>query len=150
AGWSLREVLNDPARVEETEFAQPALFAFELALAGLWQSWGVEPAAVLGHSVGEYVAACVAGVLSPEDGLRLIVERGRLMQACPPGPRLACLASAEQVAATVERYGGWVAVAAVNGPAQVVLAGDPGAIAAVAMELTEQRVGTRPLRVRRA
>ncbi|MFO0876010.1 MAG: beta-ketoacyl synthase N-terminal-like domain-containing protein [Gemmataceae bacterium] len=150
AGWSVREMMAQPARLEETEFAQPILFAFEYALAQLWRSWGVEPTAVLGHSVGEYVAACVAGVYSLEDGLKLIVERGRRMQVCPTGAMLACLAAVEQVRPTVVRYGERVALAASNGPRQCVLAGDAGALAAVAMELTELRIDTKFLPVRRA
>lgn len=150
AGWSVRQILADANRIEETEFAQPTLFAFEVALAELWRSWGIEPSAVLGHSVGEYVAAHLAGVLSLKDGLKLIVERGRLMQGCPAGAMLACLASVEQVRGTVERYGKRVAIAANNGPRQCVVSGDAGAIAAVAMELTEQRIENRVLRVRRA
>ncbi|MFO0842623.1 MAG: beta-ketoacyl synthase N-terminal-like domain-containing protein [Gemmataceae bacterium] len=150
AGWSVREVLDDPARIDETEFGQPALFALEYALAELWKSWGVVPAAVLGHSVGEYAAACAAGVFSPEDGLRLLVERGRGMQACPPGAMLACLAAFEQVRPTAERYGDRVSLAASNGPRQCVLSGDAGALAAVAMELTELRIDSKVLPVRRA
>lgn len=76
-------------RLDQLQYTQPALFAFEYALAGMWQSWGVEPVAVLGHNVGEYVAACVAGVFSLEDGLRLVVERARLMDSLPDGDAMA-------------------------------------------------------------
>ena len=71
--------------LDQTGYTQPVMFAVEYALATLWRSWGIEPAAVMGHSVGEFAAACVAGVFSLEDGLRLIAERARLMQSLPPG-----------------------------------------------------------------
>ena len=95
--WSLRNVLDDEALLDRTDVAQPALFALEYALARTWQAWGIEPAAVLGHHAGEYVAACIAGVFSLADGLRLIVERGRAMQACPAGAMLACFAPLEKM-----------------------------------------------------
>src|SRR5436190_9554717 len=86
-GESLLEILypvaaaTSPAsRINETKYTQPALFALEYALAELWASWGVLPDVVLGHSVGEYAATCVAGIMSADDGIRLIGERARLMQ----------------------------------------------------------------------
>ncbi|NUO79142.1 SDR family NAD(P)-dependent oxidoreductase [candidate division KSB1 bacterium] len=135
--------------LDQTAFTQPALFAIEYALAELWRSWGVEPAAVMGHSVGEYVAACVAGVFSLEDGLKLIAERSRLMQALPSGGvMVAFFASEEKVAAAISSYR--VAIAAINGPENVVLSGDKNAVGEVVRKLAAQNVQCRPLNVSHA
>ncbi|MGO9351827.1 MAG: type I polyketide synthase, partial [Mycobacterium sp.] len=108
-----------------TSFAQPALFAVEMGLARLWQSWGIEPDVVLGHSVGQYAAACVAGVFSLEDGARLMAERGRLFGNLPEGGRMvAVFADAQQVERATDEFPR-VSVAAYNGP-NTVLSG-PGA-----------------------
>jgi len=101
--------------LRHTAFAQPAIFAVEMGLARLWQSWGIEPDAVLGHSVGQYAAACVAGVFSLEDGARLIAERGRLFGSLPTGGRMvAVFADPEYVLAAAEKFPR-VSVAAYNG-----------------------------------
>jgi len=143
-------VLGDATRLEETGAAQPALFALEYALAQTWRHWGIEPAAVLGHSVGEYVAACLASVLSLEDGLRLIAERGRLMQACPAGAMLACFAPLPTIEEHLSRRHNRLAVAVVNGPENVVVAGDPETVAAAQEDFAAHDIPTRLLRVRRA
>jgi len=112
------------SKIDQTAFTQPALFAIEYALAQLWLSWGVKPDFVLGHSVGEYTAACVAGVFSLEDGLRLIAERGRLMQALPAGGEMAVIFAGEhQVTAALTSYPDQVSIAASNGPQNTVISG---------------------------
>ncbi len=128
--YSLLEVLFDSAKddgeaMRHTSFAQPALFAVEMGLARLWQSWGIEPDVVLGHSVGQYVAACVAGAFSLEDGARLLAERGRLFGSLPEGGRMvAVFADAEHVENLAAEFP-HVSVAAYNG-ANTALSG-PGA-----------------------
>ncbi|MDZ4721908.1 MAG: type I polyketide synthase, partial [Roseiflexaceae bacterium] len=115
--------------IDQTVYTQPALFAIEYALAQLWQSWGIEPAALLGHSVGEYVAACLAGVFSLEDGLRLIAARGRLMQSLPHGGAMAALAIDEQRARQlIAPYTGRVDIAAINEPESCVISGEAKAV----------------------
>ncbi|MBK7660402.1 MAG: SDR family NAD(P)-dependent oxidoreductase [Betaproteobacteria bacterium] len=144
-GRTLKSVIqpgpSEGAAIHETAWTQPALFAIEYALAELWRSWGIVPAAVIGHSVGEYAAACVAGVFSLEDGLRLVAERGRLMQALPPGGTMAAVfAPVDAVRPLVARMADRVAVAAVNAPDSVVVSGDAAAVDAVLAELAERNV----------
>ncbi|WP_330230225.1 SDR family NAD(P)-dependent oxidoreductase [Nocardia sp. NBC_00508] len=120
---------DDADLLRRTVFTQPTLFAVEWALWELWRAWGITPYAVLGHSVGEYVAACAAGAMTMEDALRLIAVRGRLMQRLPDGGgMLAVDASAEQVAPLMARCGPAVSIAGYNGPAQVVVAGPRSAL----------------------
>ena len=108
--------------LRQTSYAQPALFAVELGLARLWQSWGFEPDVVLGHSVGQYSAACVAGVFSLEDGLRLMAERGRLFGSLPAGGRMvAVFTASERVENLTDQFPS-LSVAAYNG-ANTVLSG---------------------------
>ncbi|MDA0266670.1 MAG: type I polyketide synthase, partial [Cyanobacteria bacterium] len=147
----------DDDRLQQTAYTQPALFALEYALAMLWQDWGIQPAAVLGHSVGEYVAACVAGVLSLEDGLRLIAQRGKLMQSLPPGGVMAAVwaneATVAQVLAKVGEDQGreeQVAIATVNGPQNTVIAGLQAALTPVLDYLHNQGIRTQYLEVSHA
>lgn len=137
--------------LDQTAYTQPALFALEYALCQLWKSWGVEPAIVMGHSVGEYVAACVAGVFSLEDGLKLIAERARLMQALPPdGAMVAVFAREDQVQSAIQPYTQEVAIAAINGPQSVVISGQRTAVEAVITSLQNQGYKTKPLNVSHA
>jgi len=139
------------ATIDDTAFTQPALFAVEYALAQLWLSWGVKPSAVMGHSVGEYVAACVAGVFSLEDALRLIAARGRLMGQLPrDGSMLAVMADAARVAAFIAPWSHEVSIAAVNGPSNVVVSGRTAAIEAIEARLREQDLRSVRLKVSHA
>ncbi|ARV62851.1 short-chain dehydrogenase [Nostocales cyanobacterium HT-58-2] len=137
--------------IDETAYTQPALFAVEYALCKLWQSWGIAPSVVMGHSVGEYVAACVAGVFSLEDGLKLIAARGRLMQALPAnGMMAAVMASPEQIREHIEAYKGNIAIAAINGSRSVVISGQRQAIETLCQSLAIDGVKTKPLTVSHA
>ncbi len=145
------EISNRKSAIDETAFTQPALFALEYALAELWKSWGVRPTAVMGHSVGEYVAACVAGVFSLEDGLRLIAERGRLMQALPQnGDMVAVFAAEATVSAAIEPFRATVSIAAVNGPENVVVSGLRTDVQTVIERLTARGIQSRRLTVSHA
>ncbi|MBV8886873.1 MAG: type I polyketide synthase [Chroococcidiopsidaceae cyanobacterium CP_BM_RX_35] len=151
--WRDRENFtpSPPALLDETAYTQPALFALEYALFELWKSWGITPGVVMGHSVGEYVAACVAGVFSLEDGLKLIAARGRLIQALPPlGEMVALMAAPGVVAAAVAPYGQQIAIAAHNGPSSVVISGEQQAVRAVCADLEAQGVKTKKLQVSHA
>lgn len=137
--------------LDETAYTQPALFAVEYALCKLWQSWGIAPTVVMGHSVGEYVAACAAGVFSLEDGLKLIAARGRLMQALPAnGMMAAVMMSHEQIAERIESYKGNIAIAAINGPRSVVISGERQAVETMCQSLATDGVKTKPLTVSHA
>lgn len=133
--------------LDRTEFTQPALFALEYALAQLWISWGVRPTACIGHSLGEYVAACLAGVFSLEDALSLVALRGQLMQQLPPGSMLALPLSEPDIQPYLDKE---ISLAAVNGPAQVVVAGPTSAIGRLAERLAEVGIKAQRLQASRA
>ena len=147
-GRRLKDVLSEPAggdavraAIHETAWTQPALFALELALTAQWRRWGVPPAAVIGHSVGEYPAACAAGVFTLEEGLALIAERGRLMQALPSGGAMASLnAPAAEVERAVATTAGRVSIAAINAPDNLVVSGEAGAVDALLAHLATRDV----------
>ena len=154
-GLDLRDVLFPRAGEEEaaaaglgrTALTQPALFAVEYAVARLWMAWGVTPEALIGHSVGEYVAACLAGVFDLEGALRLVAARGRLMQALPPGAMLVVPAGADHVRPLLPAG---VDVAALNAPALTTVSGRPESVAELERELRGRGLRARRLRTSHA
>jgi len=137
--------------IDETSYTQPALFAIEYALAELWRSWGIEPDAVMGHSAGEYVATCVAGVFDLEDGLTLIAERARLMGALPEGGAMvAVLTDQGTVAAALAGYEDRVSMAAANGPKNTVISGDADAVDTIVRQFEATNVSCKRLTVSHA
>ncbi|AGC47285.1 polyketide synthase [Myxococcus stipitatus DSM 14675] len=139
---------SSAALLADTRHAQPALVALEYALAELWASWGIVPGAVAGHSLGEYPAAVVAGVLSIEDALKRVVERSRLIHAAPgDGAMLAVTATLEALAPVVAPFAERVCLAAVNGPEDLVLSGDSTALTEVAVTLVGKGIPCKRLPV---
>jgi acyl transferase domain-containing protein/NADPH:quinone reductase-like Zn-dependent oxidoreductase/NAD(P)-dependent dehydrogenase (short-subunit alcohol dehydrogenase family)/SAM-dependent methyltransferase len=135
----------------ETEYTQPALFSLEYALAKMWISWGIVPDVVLGHSLGEYVAACIAGVFGPEDGIKLVAERGRLVKTlCPRGAMAALFAEEERVRVALLPYADDVSIAAINGPKHVVISGAKDAVGALLKDVESQGIMGQTLAVSHA
>lgn len=129
-------------KLEKTFITQPALFTIEYALAKLWMSWGVNPAALVGHSIGEYVAACLAGVFSLEDALSLIAARGRLMQGLPEGSMLAVSLSEREVQPFLDPG---LSLSAINSPSFCVVSGEKEAIERLKEELSKKSLDYRVL-----
>ncbi|MGD1702713.1 SDR family NAD(P)-dependent oxidoreductase [Dapis sp. BLCC M229] len=151
---SLLDVLyteaQDSSLLNQTAYTQPALFAIEYALCKLWESWGIKPNVVMGHSVGEYVAACVAGVFSLEEGLKLIAARGRLMQQLPAGGEMvSVMASHSKVRSFLEPHKE-IAIAAINGPESTVISGNSEGVRAVVSSLESAGIKTKELQVSHA
>src|SRR5262249_29604013 len=136
------------AKLDETAYAQPALFAVEVALFRQLEQWGVEPDILLGHSIGELAAAHVSGVWSLKEACRVVAARGRLMQALPCGGAMVSLeASEEEVQALV---GDGVEIAGLNGPRSTVISGDETAVEAVADQFRGKGRRTNRLQVSHA
>lgn len=149
-GLDLRQVLY-PAeeqveaatqQLRQTNITQPALFVIEYALARLWQTWGIQPQMMIGHSIGEYVAACLAGVFSLEEALGLVAARGRLMQSLPKGAMLAVPMPEAKVAPLLNRG---LSLAVINSPAMSVISGSPESIDKFETQLAAQGVECRQL-----
>ena len=151
-GFSLLEELartEETSQMQRTGIAQPAIFAMQVSLAELWKSWGIQPAAIVGHSVGEIAAACVAGVFSLEEGARIIVQRARYMDGCARGEgmMLAVGLGEDEARALIARHDRTVTIAAFNGPRSLTLAGARISLEAMLAELEPQGVFARLVRV---
>ncbi|MFI6230960.1 type I polyketide synthase [Micromonospora echinospora] len=147
--WSLLDVVRgapDAPSLERVDVVQPALFAVGVSLAALWESYGVRPSAVVGHSQGEIAAACVAGALTLEDAAAVVALRSRVIaELAGAGGMVSVATTAEEAAATIARWDGRVALAAVNGPTSVVVSGDVAALDELVAQY--ESVGVRVRRV---
>lgn len=154
-GFDLRDVLFPPPefssqaeeRIQQTWITQPALFTIEYSLAKLWMSWGIKPKAMVGHSIGEYVAACVAGVFTLEDALALVAARGKLMQSLPGGSMLAVPLPEPDI---LPLLGNDLSLAVINAPRMCVVSGSYEAIDRLNSDLTARGVACRKLRTSHA
>lgn len=141
----------DTGLLDQTLYTQPALFALEYALAELWRSWGIKPDAVMGHSAGEYAAACTAGVFGLEDGLKLIATRGRLMQTrCKTSDMMTLPVGETAALELIAPFAEEVSIAAINGPSSVVISGTHRAMEELAAALVDSDVKARSLSVSHA
>lgn len=143
----LREIIYpkqhpENSLINETAYAQPALFVIEYAIAQLWISWGVKPQVMIGHSIGEYVAATLAGVFSLEDALALVASRGKLMQTCPPGAMLSVVGTPEKIQSILPKE---LVIAAINSPELCVVSGLKNRIETFEKILIQQNITYRRL-----
>ena len=140
-----------PPEFSGMQYTQAALFTLEYALSRLWRSWGVEPAAVAGHSIGEYAAACAAGILNLPDAVKLVAARGRLMDSLPEAGAMAVVfAAEEQVAQILTKVEGKISIAVINGPDNIVISGERQAVAAARDILSAEGIRSRLLDVAQA
>ncbi|HEY6390642.1 MAG TPA: amino acid adenylation domain-containing protein, partial [Bryobacteraceae bacterium] len=147
-GLDIRSAINgEVGHLQQTSIAQPAIFTIEYALAKQWMSWGIQPQAMLGHSVGEFVAACLADVFSLSDALALVAARGRMMQELPHGKMLSVRASSEKI----QRYvGPELSIAALNSPNLCVIAGPEGDMCELERSLNRAGIACKQLRTSHA
>ncbi|WP_430909644.1 aminotransferase class III-fold pyridoxal phosphate-dependent enzyme, partial [Maribacter sp. 2-571] len=154
--YNLLEVIFDGSEanikhVHQTEYTQPAIFTIEYALAKLWLSWGIRPTALIGHSIGEITAACVSGVLSLSDAIKLVALRGALMQQLPEGGTMVSLQCDSNTAIkALEGYEKSVAIAAINAPHQTIISGDKNHVKAICDNLNLQNIKHKYLQVSHA
>lgn len=146
----LPEVLWSGEELHQTQYTQPGLFAIEYSLAKLFEEWGVEPDLLLGHSIGEYAAACMAGVFSLEEALRLVSARGRLMQSLPSGGQMVSVAADEETVRSAIGEEPLVSIAAVNAPTSIVISGAGAAVDGIVARLNEGGIKTTALKVSHA
>jgi acyl transferase domain-containing protein/acyl carrier protein/phospholipid N-methyltransferase len=153
--WASFSLLEELGRSEEvsqmhrTEIGQPSIFAMQVALAALWKSWGVEPSAIVGHSVGELAAACVAGIFSIEEAARIVALRARLMESCGrgEGTMLAVGLPEDEALALIARHDRTVTISAFNGPRSITLSGPRLSLEAMTAELEAQGAFARLVKV---
>ncbi|MEL4898481.1 SDR family NAD(P)-dependent oxidoreductase [Crocosphaera sp. Alani8] len=157
-GWDIRNIIfseeisrENKYNLDSTINTQPALFIIEYALAKLWLSWGIQPNIMIGHSIGEYVAATIAGVFSLEDGLKLIAARGKLMQKLPEnGSMVAVFATVETIEKAIGNDNNQVVIAAINHQKNVVISGEKEAIQKIVIKMESEGIKTQTLQVSHA
>src|SRR4029434_10566408 len=140
---------EEKSQMHRTEIGQPSIFAMQVALAALWKSWSVEPSAIVGHSVGEIAAACVAGIFSLEEAAQIVAQRARFMESCGrgEGTMLAVGLPEEEALALIARHDRNVTISAFNGPRSITLSGPRFSLEAMAAELEEQGAFARRVKV---
>jgi len=138
-------------RIHEVFYTQPAIFSIEYALAKVWQSWGIRPSVVMGHSIGEYAAACIAGVFSLADGLKLVTERGRLIRSIPEkGAMATVIADKNKVLDIINNYMDRISLAAVNAPENILISGYQSTIEEVVERFADKDIPARVMQISQA
>ena len=138
-------------RIHEAFYTQPAIFSIEYALGKVWESWGIRPSVVMGHSIGEYAAACIAGIFSLKDGLKLVAERGRLISSLPENGAMATvIADQKKVVDIIDNYKDRISLAAVNAPENILISGQREAIEEVIEIFTDKDIPARLMQISHA